>query len=165
MSQPKIRSAMKRILRHFAKRLFLEAGGVLTNQPNVAHMVSVAAGETMGAKAAYAWLLKRYAPGIKDLPSVPRRKTGAPTHRGSFYDSEEWRAVRFEALRKSDGCCTLCGRSKRRHGVVIHVDHIKPRSKFPHLSLTLSNLQVMCEDCNLGKSNRDDTDWRAEARP
>jgi 5-methylcytosine-specific restriction endonuclease McrA len=28
------------------------------------------------------------------------------------------------------------------------------------LELTLSNLQVLCEDCNLGKSNTDATDWR-----
>jgi hypothetical protein len=42
----------------------------------------------------------------------------------------------------------------------LHVDHIKPRSKFPHLALSLSNLQVLCRQCNLGKSNTDDTDWR-----
>lgn len=42
----------------------------------------------------------------------------------------------------------------------IHVDHIKPRSKFPELSLVQSNLQILCADCNLGKSNKDQTDWR-----
>ena len=44
----------------------------------------------------------------------------------------------------------------------LQVDHIKPRSKFPHLALEISNLQVLCRDCNLGKGNRDATDWRFE---
>lgn len=42
----------------------------------------------------------------------------------------------------------------------MHVDHIKPRSKYPALELVLSNLQVLCEDCNLGKLAHDETDWR-----
>ncbi len=77
-----------------------------------------------------------------------------------FYLTEEWRALRYSVLRQSDGCCTLCGRSKPIHGVTLHVDHIKPRSRYPELELTRSNLQVLCEDCNLGKSNGDETDWR-----
>jgi hypothetical protein len=77
-----------------------------------------------------------------------------------FYRSDAWRALRFLALKASNGCCCLCGRSNRQHGVILHVDHIKPRSRYPALALTLSNLQVLCEDCNMGKGNRDDTDWR-----
>lgn len=77
-----------------------------------------------------------------------------------FYDSQAWRELRFEVLKRSDGCCCLCGRSKRKDGVVLHVDHIKPVSKFPDLALKIGNLQVLCADCNLGKVNRDQTDWR-----
>ena len=40
------------------------------------------------------------------------------------------------------------------------MDHIKPVSKFPKLRLAESNLQVLCEDCNMGKSAWDETDWR-----
>lgn len=81
-------------------------------------------------------------------------------HGYDFYRSPAWRELRFEALKGSNGCCSLCGRSNRLHGVILHVDHIKPRSTNPELELTLSNLQVMCEDCNMGKGSRDDTDWR-----
>ena len=73
----------------------------------------------------------------------------------SFYESGEWRRVRFEALLKSKRCCTLCGARDR-----LHVDHIKPKSKYPELSLDINNLQVLCADCNLGKGNRDETDFR-----
>jgi len=45
----------------------------------------------------------------------------------------------------------------------IHVDHIKPRSKYPYLSLTFDNLQVLCHDCNMEKSNIHDTDYREKA--
>ena len=77
-----------------------------------------------------------------------------------FYETKEWRRVRLDALAKNDGRCCLCGRSKVVHGVVLHVDHIKPRSKYPELELDPDNLMVLCEDCNLGKSNRYETDWR-----
>jgi len=76
-----------------------------------------------------------------------------------LYKSEEWRSLRYEVLKEQGGVCQLCGRSKK-HGVVLHVDHIKPLSKNWELRLTKSNLQVLCEDCNLGKSNKDCIDWR-----
>lgn len=47
-----------------------------------------------------------------------------------------------------------------KDGVKIHVDHIKPVSLFPMLKYDMDNLQVLCELCNIGKSNTDDTDWR-----
>jgi 5-methylcytosine-specific restriction endonuclease McrA len=39
------------------------------------------------------------------------------------------------------------------HESVMHVDHIKPRRKYPHLALVFDNLQVLCHDCNHGKGN------------
>lgn len=76
-----------------------------------------------------------------------------------FYQSDAWRHVRYQALKKHGAACQCCG-AKGRPGHPLHVDHIKPRSKFPELELDLSNLQILCEDCNLGKRAWDDTDWR-----
>lgn len=76
-----------------------------------------------------------------------------------FYWSDEWRAVRYVALRRSRGVCELCA-SGPQPGKPLHVDHIKPRSKYPELELDPTNLQVLCADCNLGKSNTDEIDWR-----
>lgn len=77
----------------------------------------------------------------------------------NFFDSNKWQRLRYDVLVASNGCCKLCGRSTREHNVILHVDHIKPRSRFPKLAMERSNLQVLCEDCNLGKSNRDTIDW------
>jgi 5-methylcytosine-specific restriction endonuclease McrA len=77
-----------------------------------------------------------------------------------FYASDEWRELRIRALEKYECKCMMCGRSPRDHGIVIHVDHIKPRSKYPHLSLVIENLQLLCAACNLGKKNKYETDWR-----
>lgn len=76
-----------------------------------------------------------------------------------FYASPEWKALRFDALKKNDGRCELCGSSKH-DGAVLHVDHIKPRSKYPKMALDPHNLQVLCEPCNMGKGNRCTKDWR-----
>jgi len=77
----------------------------------------------------------------------------------SFYNTRAWLTVRYDALKKHGPQCCLCGAA---NGAKLHVDHIKPRSKFPELALRLDNLQVLCEPCNLGKSNRDETDWRSK---
>lgn len=150
------------------------AAGV-THMAKVPEIVSALAGAPLSKSEAYKWLEDHRAM-YSGAPARVRKEVigavaravrpqGAPKKRGraervEFYNSEAWRKVRFGALKKADGCCALCGRNKRDHGVVLHVDHIKPRSLYPALELQAGNLQVLCEDCNLGKGNRDTTDWR-----
>lgn len=76
-----------------------------------------------------------------------------------FYDSKEWREVRYQAFVKHGAQCQCCGATRAE--ALLHVDHIKPRVKFPELALSLDNLQILCKDCNFGKSYKDQTDWRA----
>lgn len=83
-----------------------------------------------------------------------------PVEIEDFYSSQAWRKARYEALKRSRGVCELCGSPPTRHA--LHVDHIAPKSKFPQLALEQSNLQVLCRDCNLGKSNRDSISWKAK---
>lgn len=91
------------------------------------------------------------------------RVLGAPakgySKNDGFYESGAWKSLRYEVLRDSGGVCGCCGAS-RATGALLHVDHIKPRYKFPELSLVKSNLQVLCSDCNLGKGAWDQTDFR-----
>lgn len=68
-----------------------------------------------------------------------------------FYKSREWRELRLIVL-DAQRVCRLCGRGPDM-GVVLHIDHIKPRSIYPELSLDPCNLQVLCAECNKTKSN------------
>lgn len=79
--------------------------------------------------------------------------------RDPFFESREWQMLRHRVLRKSRGHCELCGHRGDGNNP-LQVDHIKPRSRYPHLALAEHNLQVLCRDCNMGKSNTDTTDWR-----
>ena len=80
--------------------------------------------------------------------------------KSGFYMTDVWRKLRYRVIRKYKGICMACGSSYKEHGVRIHVDHIKPRSRYPELALDFNNLQVLCENCNLGKGVTDETDWR-----
>lgn len=102
--------------------------------------------------------LLKYAEGHPASVLIPRKKT-AKELAVEFYTGDAWRHIRYQALKVHGGACQCCG-VRAGGGVVMHVDHIKPRSKFPELTLVLSNLQVLCEDCNLGKRAWDETDWR-----
>lgn len=82
-----------------------------------------------------------------------------------FYLSPAWRDLRYRVLKYYGARCHCCGRSPRTHaGLMIEVDHIKPRSRFPALQLTFSNMQILCRDCNQAKGGHDSTDWRAPKR-
>lgn len=78
-----------------------------------------------------------------------------------FLESFAWRKVRMTAILKYGRRCMCCGASPDT-GAVIHVDHIKPRKKYPELALDINNLQILCHECNHGKGNWDTTDWRRE---
>lgn len=77
----------------------------------------------------------------------------------AFLRSSEWRRLRYEVLKRNGGRCQCCGATAAA-GNTINVDHIKPRRRFPELALAIDNLQVLCGDCNAGKGNWDETDWR-----
>jgi hypothetical protein len=59
--------------------------------------------------------------------------------------------LRDKILRRDNFRCVFCGRGVN-DGVKLHVDHIIPVSKGG--TSHADNLQTLCEECNLGKSNR-----------
>lgn len=114
--------------------------------------------------------IKEYKKKLKKLKSDEKKKKKKEIKRhinnqiylnlaNSFYNSPEWRKIRYEVLREQGGRCQCCGRSAK-DGIILHVDHIVPLSKDWSKRLDKNNLQVLCEDCNLGKSNTDSIDWR-----
>jgi hypothetical protein len=72
-----------------------------------------------------------------------------------FYRSAEWLCLREEAFRKYGRRCGCCGVVQK-----LHVDHVKPKSKYPELVLDIKNLQILCLRCNSCKGNWDETDYR-----
>lgn len=71
-----------------------------------------------------------------------------------FYNSSKWKNLRMKAISAYGNRCQACGASpKHDENVVIHIDHILPKSIYPEYGLSLSNLQVLCSDCNIGKGN------------
>lgn len=100
---------------------------------------------------------------IKQVKPIPKRKPYAKWKNDGFYLSDDWRKLRYKALQVTGAICQCCGATAITSGRPLHVDHVKPRSKYPELQLEISNLQVLCEDCNLGKGAWDETDWRVIA--
>jgi hypothetical protein len=83
-----------------------------------------------------------------------------------FYRSYKWRRLRvdvLEANRERYGmlACECCGMVD----ATFHVDHIYPRSTHPELALDPANLQVLCDDCNVGKATLYTTNWRGGEGP
>lgn len=87
-------------------------------------------------------------------------KTIPDANSPGFLQSKAWKRVRYDALMKHGRRCQCCGRSPD-DGVVLNVDHILPRILHPELALHIDNLQVLCNECNEGKANRDMTDMKS----
>ena len=108
-------------------------------------------------------------PAKKSKKTAKKRKSKRPTNTvrisgvdvtsTEFLSTYEWRKVRMQALKKYGPVCQCCGATPAT-GAVMNVDHIKPRRLFPSLALDVNNLQVLCHECNHGKGNWDQTDWR-----
>ena len=89
-----------------------------------------------------------------------RRKKNKQKKAGAgFYSSWEWKKLRYRVLKFYGPICMLCG-ATNKDGKRIVVDHINPIRRYPKLALSFDNLQVLCNDCNMGKSDCDDSDFR-----
>ena len=60
-------------------------------------------------------------------------------------------SLRYDILKRDNFRCQICG-STQQDGVKLHVDHIVPVSKGGKTEP--SNLQTLCDRCNMGKSNK-----------
>lgn len=97
--------------------------------------------------------------GQKDV--APAKKVSVTLHGRDFYDGWEWKAARFLALKLHGRRCQCCGWSPGSSaGNYLVVDHIKPLRTHPSLALDPNNHQVLCNDCNMGKSYKHHDDFR-----
>lgn len=77
-----------------------------------------------------------------------------------FLASFDWRRVRMAALANTEGRCECCGATSG-DGALLNVDHVMPRKYYPQFALSLSNLQILCVDCNVGKGNDFMIHWKS----
>lgn len=99
----------------------------------------------------------------KPIPSNEVPEADSTTLLLNRYDDiESYNVIRpglwWDILKRDLWTCRSCGRSASKDGVCLEIDHILPRSKGG--TNDPDNLQVLCKKCNLGKSNRDDTNFR-----
>ena len=60
--------------------------------------------------------------------------------------------LRFMILQRDNFTCKKCGQSPAKNpNIILHVDHIIPWSKGGET--VIENLETLCKECNLGKSN------------
>lgn len=72
-----------------------------------------------------------------------------------FYQSQEWRTFRTQIFEKLHKICVVCGATDH-----LVVDHIKPIRFFWTERLIESNMQILCQHCNLEKGS--DYNWDLE---
>ena len=91
--------------------------------------------------------IKRFYEQSKELKEQRRtRQYQIMVERAKMTDS-----LRSDILKRDNYRCQICG-STAQDGVKLHIDHIVPVSKGGQT--ILSNLQTLCDRCNLGKSNK-----------
>lgn len=83
--------------------------------------------------------------------------TNKPCRELKRSDQSRWLKLRYQAFKLYGTKCQLCGSL-----VGLQVDHIKPKSRYPHLEFDIKNLQILCVMCNRGKGAWDKTDWRSK---
>jgi len=71
-----------------------------------------------------------------------------------FYSSPEWQFLRRQVIQEQGEVCSECGQTILNKFDVT-VDHIRARSKYPHLALKKTNLRVLCRICNSRKGDSD----------
>jgi len=88
------------------------------------------------------------------LIQIAEKRRADIEERQTFYTSSEWLILRKNVIAKQGRVCATC-RKYIRDEADITIDHIRPRSKHPHLSLIEENLQVLCRSCNSAKGATD----------
>jgi len=63
-----------------------------------------------------------------------------------------WNYWKQKALTRDHYTCQKCGLYEPE---IVHVDHILPKSKYPELARTLSNLITLCPNCHARKTIED----------
>lgn len=87
--------------------------------------------------------------------------------RNWYWNNPRWAAIRAKRIEENTlhyalefgwCCCERC--QKLITGRQVHCDHVWPRNPWRIFQYCLWNTQILCDDCNISKSNRDGHHWR-----
>ncbi|MDO8064883.1 MULTISPECIES: HNH endonuclease [unclassified Janthinobacterium] len=75
-----------------------------------------------------------------------------------FWDSDEFKPLKEKIKgylkEKSGYCCSYCRRDiKGEHNMVLDIEHVLEKDKFPRLTFNMENLLISCRRCNFKKCN------------
>lgn len=85
-----------------------------------------------------------------------KKVSGVSYHK--FYETKEWIILSAKVKKIYGKKCMKCGDIKS----IMHTDHIVPRSLDLSRELDIHNMQVLCEVCNVEKSNLNCNDYRTD---
>lgn len=90
---------------------------------------------------------------LKEINSgIEKKSVHSPKHISHNTKRDINLRLRFKVMQRDSFKCCICGRSPATTpGLELHIDHIKPWSKGGET--VMENLQTLCQDCNLGKSD------------
>lgn len=88
---------------------------------------------------------------VRELAEARRRRI---EEMKQFYSCSEWKFLRRQVIHEQGEVCSECGQTILNKCDVT-VDHIRARSKYPHLALKKTNLRVLCRICNSRKGDSD----------
>ena len=77
--------------------------------------------------------------------------------KNKFYHTKTWEYLRRKIVKLFGNECMNCQKTGK-----VHVDHIKPKSKYPYLKYNAYNLQVLCPECNISKGDVVIKDYRTK---
>lgn len=88
-----------------------------------------------------------------ELPAPKKEQKTTNTHKNCHKANRDINLrLRFKVMQRDNFKCCICGKSPATSPcVTLHIDHIKPWSKGGET--TIDNLQTLCSECNLGKSD------------
>jgi hypothetical protein len=103
--------------------------------------------------------------GIPKLKKPHFERFPSKAEKSEFYKSWDWTTLRKEVINEFGPRCQCCGSTPKDktvsdENVRIVVDHVKPLHYYWSMRLERSNLQVLCQECNMGKGAWDETDHR-----
>lgn len=99
-----------------------------------------------------AWILFSR-PVEKSIPAViAKRISKADLEQLAVLREDVKNTLRIKARKR----CAYCRRPMGSHNISWHIEHIRPKAKFPELMFSMKNLVFACVDCNYTKNNQVD---------